>query len=157
MGLRISIFDWKSWFFLWFLEKFPAEKECSVNSYRKPYCKCCWMNFIKMVTFSLKQTLSVDVWTSYSRSSQYYFPLTAPGIWSPYVNWKCGFGWCKGWKIISKTGKIVWYTAWVLLFVWNVQFWAWFRDLYRQICKLFHVVHLGGYKPFTPPQLYNCD
>ena len=43
------------------------------------------MNFIKMVTFSLKRALSVDVWTSYSTSSQYYFPLTAPRIRSPYV------------------------------------------------------------------------
>ena len=87
---------------------------------------------------SLKSTLSVDVWTSYSTSSQYYFPLTAPGIWSPYVKGKCGFGWGKGWKIISKTGKIVWYTAWVLLFVWNVQFWAWFWDLCLNQNHTFH-------------------
>ena len=113
--LGFPIFKLIQWFYQAFLQFSSAEKWRSAIYYRKTYSKCNKMNFIKMVTFSLKQALSVDVWTSYSTSSQYYFPLTAPGIWSPYVKGKCGFGWGKGWKIISKTSKIVWYTAWVLL------------------------------------------
>ena len=70
--------------------------------YRQTCCNCKKMNFIKIVTFSLKPTLSVDVWTSYSTSWQYYFPLTAPRIWSPYGEGKCGFGWCKGLKTMPK-------------------------------------------------------
>ena len=129
MGLRISIFDWKSWFFLWFLEKFPAEKECSVNSYRKPYCKCYHSNFIKTVTFSLKRTLSVDVRTSYSTSSQYYFPLTVRRIWSPYDEGKCSFGWDKGLKIMSKTMHFERKQQLWLHFMTFWLFWAWFWGL----------------------------
>ena len=85
MDLRISKIAWKCCFLLWFLTFSFGQKWHSVNCYRKPYSKCYEINFIKMMTFSLKQALSVDVWTSYSTSSQYYFPLTDPRIWSPYA------------------------------------------------------------------------
>ena len=66
-----------------------TEKRRPTNYYRNPFSKRHQINFTKIVTFSLRWALSVDVWTSYSTTSQYYCPLTARGIWSPYVNGKC--------------------------------------------------------------------
>ena len=117
------------WFYQAFLQFSSTEKWRSAIYYRKSYSKRNKMNFIKMVTFSLKPALSVDVWTSYSTSSQYYFPLTAPKIWSPYVKGKYGFGWCKGLKTMSKT----------------IHF-----DLYQDILLVFHMV-LG---PLPQPKLH---
>ena len=88
------------------------------------------MNFIKTVTFSLKPTLFVDVWTSYSTSSQYYFPLTAPRIWSPYVKGKCGFGWGKGLKTMPKTVHFKRKEELRLCIILFCLFLRWFSSLY---------------------------
>ena len=58
---------------------------------------------------SLRRVLSVDVRTSYSTNSQYYFPLTAPRIWSPYVKGNYHFGWDEGAKTMPKSHQMTWY------------------------------------------------
>ena len=45
-----------------------TEKRRPTNYYRNPFSKRHQINFTKIVTFSLRWALSVDVWTSYSTS-----------------------------------------------------------------------------------------
>ena len=123
------IFEWNSRFFLWFSKLHLLQKLYPVNYYRNPYSKWYKLDFTFFTVFSLKSTLSVDVRTSYSTSSQYYFPLTARGIWSPYVKGKCGFGWYEGLKSMPKLIKMLWVTARVVLFNRNSPVLAWFWDL----------------------------
>ena len=101
------------------------------------------MNFIKMVTFSLKPTLFVDVWTSYSTSSQYYFPLTAPRISSPYVKGKCGFGWGKGLKTMPKTVHFKRKEELRLCIILFCLFLRWFSSLYL------NQNHTGIWSPYV--------
>ena len=82
------------------------------------------------MTFSLRWALSVDVWTSYSTSSQYYFPLTAPRISSPYVKGKCGFGWGKGLKTMPKTVHFKRKEELRLCIILFCLFLRWFSSLY---------------------------
>ena len=97
------------WFYQAFLQFSSTEKWRSVIYYRKSYSKRNKKYFIKTETFSLKRVVSVDVWTSYSTNSEYYFPLTAPRIWSPYVKGNYHFGWDEGAKTMPKSHQMTWY------------------------------------------------
>ena len=130
MMFGIAVYLGFPWFYQSFSKFSGSGKRCKAISYRKPYCKGSWRNVIETWMFSLNRTVFIVVWTSYSTNLEYYFPLTAPRISSPYVNGKCGFGWGKGLKTMPKTVHFKRKEELRLCIILVCLFLRWFSSLY---------------------------